>query len=149
MAPKHIETTFIELRRKIGIIERIITHLHIMLRMEGHRGRLIRQTIITRIIVAVYTQLHLKHAEGAEIKKHIRVYRQRRKRDYVTVGCGLIGDGIVPVPYAEFQLLLQSQCENLHIAAVLSRERPVVEIYIILDIPESADTDVRVHGIVS
>lgn len=83
VAPEHVETAFVELGREVDVAEWIVAYFYFVLGVEGHCGRLVGQSVVAGVIVAVYTYLHLHHLECPEIKEHVGVYGQSRQRDDV------------------------------------------------------------------
>ena len=123
VAPEYIESHLVEPGRNISVAECIVAHLGLVLRMECHGGRLQLQPVVAGIPVAVDSYLQVEHLKGAEVQKHTAVDAERRQRYHFFFRRGLIGDGIIPVPDAELQLLVKRGREYLHAAPILARQR--------------------------
>lgn len=114
MAPEYEETCAVELGGDVSVAEGIVAHFRAILQCEYGGCGLVGIAVVAGVVVAVHAYLHLEHPEGAEAEIHVGIYAQCRKRQGVLVGAGLIGEGVVPVPYTEMQFLMQSRHENVY-----------------------------------
>ena len=99
-----VEARFAELHVDVGVAERIVADFHIALIRESGQSGLEARSIVFGIVVAVYAELEAQCCYFAE-EVEIAINRYFGKRENGVVRCLLICDTIIPVQYAELEVL--------------------------------------------
>ena len=118
----------------IGIHKRIVSYFRFVLCMEYHGCRLVCQTFVRGIIVAIDSKLHLRYFGYREQKIHAAGETKLGQRNYRRFAAFLIGDFVIEIEDAEFQILFERCAEHLDKFIFLCRYTVIVEVNVVLQV---------------
>ena len=112
MGVRHIEACLLHAEIGIHVHECEITALHLALVVEVHQRWVVGWGVVTGVVVAIGTQLHLQHFSHGKFDEQIAVNGKLRQRQHLLVAARLIGEFVVPSENAEAKML--PQCGTQH-----------------------------------
>ena len=104
--------------RDEGIVSNLFLLQRVLVHEHAHHWRIV-WCIVFGEVLQVCSKLGLKDFGYAEAQVKVGVERQGREWEYIFVCTSLVGDVVLPIENAKFEVLAQIGADNLYVLAAL------------------------------